>query len=331
MSNSIKGFNVNGEFRRYDYEALDNKPRQGDFLITVTEDNSGNFTGDKTYQEIYNAVVGGESVSLTYVNSVGLRFTTSTVMQGNGSFDFFFYVSEFGDINHLQITTDNEWDLWVVDDSTDYENLSNKPQIDGTALSGNKTAAQLGLIGQSTLLQTTGNSTTNTMSQRAITQAISGGGAVEFVATYGVTTSAEIEAAYQAGKIIKCVRDTNGKHYEYALSCRQSATLHDFGCVLLGSSTQSIITVYCDNDTWHGSSINVAPVASPAFSGTPTAPTAAAGTNTTQIATTAFVQTAVGGRVASDQGIANAGKFLVVGNDGIVAPVTMQTWSGGSY
>lgn len=36
-----------------------------------------------------------------------------------------------------------------------------------------------------------------------------------------------------------------------------------------------------------------APKASPAFTGTPTAPTAAAGTNTTQIATTAFVQTAV--------------------------------------
>lgn len=37
-----------------------------------------------------------------------------------------------------------------------------------------------------------------------------------------------------------------------------------------------------------------APLASPALTGTPTAPTAAAGTNTTQIATTAFVQTALG-------------------------------------
>lgn len=36
-----------------------------------------------------------------------------------------------------------------------------------------------------------------------------------------------------------------------------------------------------------------APKASPAFTGTPTAPTAAAGTNTTQIATTAFVTTAI--------------------------------------
>jgi len=40
-------------------------------------------------------------------------------------------------------------------------------------------------------------------------------------------------------------------------------------------------------------------LASPAFSGTPTAPTAAANTNTTQIATTAFVQTAVANLVNS--------------------------------
>ena len=36
-------------------------------------------------------------------------------------------------------------------------------------------------------------------------------------------------------------------------------------------------------------------------------------------------------RLAANQGMANAGKFMVVGSDGIVAPVTMQTWQGGSY
>lgn len=45
-----------------------------------------------------------------------------------------------------------------------------------------------------------------------------------------------------------------------------------------------------------------ASLASPAFSGTPTAPTAAAGTNTTQIATTEFVGTAVSALVASAPG-----------------------------
>ena len=41
-----------------------------------------------------------------------------------------------------------------------------------------------------------------------------------------------------------------------------------------------------------------APLASPTFTGVPAAPTAAAGTNTTQLATTAFVTAGVGGKVA---------------------------------
>lgn len=43
-----------------------------------------------------------------------------------------------------------------------------------------------------------------------------------------------------------------------------------------------------------------APLSSPALTGTPTAPTAVAATNTTQIATTAFVQTALAGLGAGD-------------------------------
>lgn len=37
------------------------------------------------------------------------------------------------------------------------------------------------------------------------------------------------------------------------------------------------------------------------------------------------------GAVASNQGQANAGKFMVVGNDGTVSPVAMAVWQGGSY
>lgn len=55
------------------------------------------------------------------------------------------------------------------------------------------------------------------------------------------------------------------------------------------------ITVAVDTAT-------IAPLASPALSGIPTAPTAAAGTNTTQIATTAFVSTAVSNLVDSAPG-----------------------------
>ena len=45
-----------------------------------------------------------------------------------------------------------------------------------------------------------------------------------------------------------------------------------------------------------------APLASPALSGTPTAPTATAGTNTTQIATTAFVAAAIGALIDAAPG-----------------------------
>lgn len=48
-------------------------------------------------------------------------------------------------------------------------------------------------------------------------------------------------------------------------------------------------------DHVHPSDTSRAPLASPALTGTPTAPTAAAGTNTTQIATTAFVKGAIEG------------------------------------
>ena len=43
-----------------------------------------------------------------------------------------------------------------------------------------------------------------------------------------------------------------------------------------------------------GDLVNKANIVSPAFTGAPTAPTATAGTNNTQIATTAFVQAAIG-------------------------------------
>ena len=40
---------------------------------------------------------------------------------------------------------------------------------------------------------------------------------------------------------------------------------------------------------------------------------------------------ALNGKVSVSQGVANAGKFLIVGSDGNVAPVEMAAWQGGSY
>lgn len=72
------------------------------------------------------------------------------------------------------------------------------------------------------------------------------------------------------------------------------------------ATTVGIIT----SGTWQGSSISstyidsaIARLSSPTFTGTPAAPTAVAGTNTTQIATTAYVTTAVASAGGSGGGL----------------------------
>ena len=64
-----------------------------------------------------------------------------------------------------------------------------------------------------------------------------------------------------------------------------------------------------------------APLASPALSGTPTAPTATGGTNSTQIATTAFVQAAITAIINGAPGALDTLKELAdaLGNDGSFA------------
>jgi hypothetical protein len=69
----------------------------------------------------------------------------------------------------------------------------------------------------------------------------------------------------------------------------QSAAIVAAGAVL---SVNTVTPDGSGNVTVTASSVGAAPLASPALTGTPTAPTAAANTDTTQLATTAFVQTA---------------------------------------
>ena len=56
-----------------------------------------------------------------------------------------------------------------------------------------------------------------------------------------------------------------------------------------------------------------ADIASPTFTGTPAAPTAAAGTNTTQLATTAFVKTAINGLAVDSDVVHKTGDETISG------------------
>ena len=66
-----------------------------------------------------------------------------------------------------------------------------------------------------------------------------------------------------------------------------------------GTAAVGVATKFAREDHVHGTDSTRAPVASPTFTGVPAAPTASAGTNTTQLATTAFAMTAAANAVAA--------------------------------
>lgn len=118
-----------------------------------------------------------------------------------------------------------------------------------------------------------------------------------FIATYGTTTASEVQAAISAGKLVMAMKP-NGQ--SIALLCGIASTVYSF-CYSAPNATAnagypsfSVWTLNRSTNSW--STVHTTQVAkreNPDLTGTPTAPTAATGTNTTQIATTAFVQTAI--------------------------------------
>jgi len=131
--------------------------------------------------------------------------------------------------------------------TSDYTALSNKPQINSTTLSGNKSSSDLGL--QDALVSGTNIKTINSTS-------ILGSGDIvtpdsTFIATYGTTTCAELEAAYQANKHIFAINTTTG--FMAPLNYRGSSSAFYFGGLYSNSATEFV----CLNDTWSSYSISL--------------------------------------------------------------------------
>ena len=116
------------------------------------------------------------------------------------------------------LKSDGTW-ATVSSGSSDYTDLTNKPTINSVTLSGNKTAADLGI---------------NEI----------------YWATKGTTTSAQIEGAYQAGKTV-CVFDSSKL---YVLAYRSGATDHRFVCNYGASQYE----LKCSSDAWTSSNYTFA-------------------------------------------------------------------------
>lgn len=82
-----------------------------------------------------------------------------------------------------------------------------------------------------------------------------------FIATYGTTTNAEIEEAYQAGKIVFCKQEINeyGAFYIAPLTLRGSETQHMFTCANadFGLSSGSYMRFNCFDNQWNTEQIKI--------------------------------------------------------------------------
>lgn len=151
------------------------------------------------------------------------------------------------------------------------------------------------LEGIESVVTTLGNTDDTLPTSKAVRDALMSSAASSIIATYDVTSFADVLAAYQAGKMIFALdSDTDTAVYTLAnASPSTTPTVFVFTRVYHpegGAQTLYVLTL--TSSGWTSSASAIANTDSPALTGTPTAPTAAAGTNTTQIATTAFAQEA---------------------------------------
>lgn len=126
--------------------------------------------------------------------------------------------------------------------------------------------------------------------------------------TYGVLISyvhssivSQLWVSYSAGNIYHRVGNTADSETAWRSSWVRVAnqseipTASSSDPLMDGTASAGSGTAYARGNHRHPTDTSRAPLASPVFTGTPKAQTAAAGTNTTQIATTEFVTRAVGG------------------------------------
>ena len=109
----------------------------------------------------------------------------------------------------LSKKTDTDFDFEWIDNTgggsggtTDYNQLNNKPSINGSTLQGNKTAAQLGLVGAEVGKQLSTNDYTNADKEKL--------DSIVFVTQ--ATSFADVNAAYTAGK--KVIFFNNGELFD---------------------------------------------------------------------------------------------------------------------
>lgn len=171
------------------------------------------------------------------------------------------------------------------------------PKMDGTAAVGTEMAFARGDHVHPTDTSRAAASALTAVSSRvdALESAVGSGGSVDSKIAAAIS-ELDSSIASEANKAIASVTITDGKiSASTKVSIPTAATATP---VMDGTAAVGTATTWARADHVHPIDTSRAPLASPAFTGTPTAPTPSAGNNSTNIATTAFVNTAISSAVA---------------------------------
>ena len=146
--------------------------------------------------------------------------------------------------------------------------------------------------------------------------------------TDSVTSTSTTTAA--TPNSVKTVNDSLNSEISRAKSAEFTLTTNLNNEITRATDAESTLTTNLNTEITRAKSAEAlkAPLASPTLTGTPTAPTATAGTNTTQIATTAFVQTAVSDGIAASDALIFKG---TLGTSGTITALPTTYKTGWTY
>lgn len=220
-----------------------------------------------------NFITKGTNVERTLVKVIWSDFETQAELQDRIRVTYFTYNSGANFAIHVYVKFTGNWQVWrarQLDCQTGDEGYTNWVPMTFFTGSGSNIATPQGTLASYIFPVDTALSTTseNPVQNKVVASAIEGKAPTSHASsatTYGVGSS----SSYGHVKLYDSVANENTD----------------------GAPTQNAV---------HDALGLKAPIDSPALTGTPTAPTAAASSNDTTIATTAFVKTAVSGVTVDD-------------------------------
>ena len=190
----------------------------------------------------------------------------------------------------------------------DYSDLTNKPQINNVTLSGNNSAADLGLAPAGAYVKPSSGIPASDLSasvQMRLEPDV-------LLCMYGITQSGEIQDALDDGILPVALRGDN--YYMY------SGYSDSQGYVFTRSTLTDMNRISCKDNVWSAGTLGIPQLSSatPAALGTASAGSATSSSKADHVHP--MPSAADVGAVASNQGVANANKVLRVNSSGVVVP-----------